>query len=331
MPTPQSPIGSGFDFRTTAAEVVEGVDLSGKWAIVTGGASGIGLETTRALALAGATVIAAVRDPARASQALRPIHRAEAARLDLTSPASIGDFARRFLDSGRALHLLVNNAGVMATPLTRDARGCESQFATNHLGHFQLTVRLWPALQRAGGARVVSLSSRGHHYAGVDFEDPNFERREYDQWIAYGQSKTANALFAVSVDALGAKEGIRAFSVHPGSVLGTGLGRHMTEEEIRAFPLVDEQGREFTDPARYMKNVEQGAATSVWCATTRRLDGMGGVYCEDCDIAPLAASDSDGLGVRPYAIDSDLADRLWLLSERLTGVRLPEPSKSANL
>jgi Dehydrogenases with different specificities (related to short-chain alcohol dehydrogenases) len=323
MHNAQSSIGSGFGFQTTAAEIIKGTDLSGKVAIVTGGASGIGLETTRALASAGATVIVPVRDLDRAAQVLRSIPGAELASLNLTSPASIDDFSRRFLDSGRALHILVNNAGVMATPLIRDSCGYESQFATNHLGHFQLTARLWPALRRANGARVVSVSSRGHRFAGVDFEDPNFERRDYDKWVAYGQSKTANILFAVALDALGAQESIRAFSLHPGRILATRLSRHMSEEEIKAVPVADEQGREFTDPADYIKTPEQGAATNVWCATSHQLDGMGGVYCEDCDIAPVVTADSQGLGVRPYAINPEFADRLWRLSERLTDVYSP--------
>jgi NAD(P)-dependent dehydrogenase (short-subunit alcohol dehydrogenase family) len=323
MKTTQSPIASGFGSKTTAAEIVKGIDLSGRLAIVTGGSSGIGLETTRALASTGAKVIVPARDISKAAQPLQSIAGVELASLDLTSPTSIDEFSRCFLDSGRALHILVNNAGVMASPLVRDSRGYESQFATNHLGHFQLTVRLWPALQQAKGARVVSVSSRGHRFARMDFADPNFERRGYDRWVAYGQSKTANVLFAVSVDAFGAKDGIRAFAVHPGRILATGLSRHMSEDEIRAVPTADEHGREFTDPADFIKTVEQGAATNVWCATSHQLDGMGGVYCEDCDIAPEVPADSAGLGVRPYATNPEFADRLWRLSEWLTGVHLP--------
>ena len=243
--------------------------------------------------------------------------------LDLMDPISIDAFANRFLGSGQALHILVNNAGIMANPLTRDARGYESQFSTNHLGHFQLTARLWPALQRANGARVVSLSSVGHRRAPVNFEDPNFERREYDRWIAYGQSKTANALFAVGLDEIAQRDGIRAFSVHPGGVI-TDLIRYMTAEEVCAYGVVDEHGRPIIDPARNMKTPEQGAATSVWCAANPRLEGLGGVYCEDCDIAAPVPGDSKELrGVRPWAIDRGFARELWSLSERLAGVRFP--------
>lgn len=242
--------------------------------------------------------------------------------LDLAQPASIDQFADRFLMSKRALDILINNAGVMAIPLSRDTRGYELQLATNHLGAFQLTARLLPALIQADGARVVSVSSRGHRFSGVDFEDPNFERREYDKWIAYGQSKTANILFAVELDARGRKSGVRAFSLHPGRILDTRLSRHMSSEEIAAVPVADVEGRPFSDPAQYVKTVEEGAATSIWCAVSHQLDDFGGVYCEDCDIAPIVPIESAGLGVRPYAINSEFAERLWEISERLTGTRV---------
>ena len=243
--------------------------------------------------------------------------------LDLMDPVSIDAFANGFVGSGQALHILVNNAGLMANPLTRDARGYESQFATNHLGHFQLTARLWRALRRAKRARVVSLSSVAHRRAQVNFEDPNFEHREYDRWIAYGQSKTANALFAVGLDVIGEPDGIRAFSVHPGGVI-TDLIRYMSTEEVRAAGALDENGRPIIDPARNMKTPEQGAATSVWCATSHQLEGLGGVYCEDCDIAVPVPGDSTELrGVRPWAIDPKFADQLWHLSEKLTGISFP--------
>jgi NAD(P)-dependent dehydrogenase (short-subunit alcohol dehydrogenase family) len=322
MSAAQAPIGSGFGPATTAHEIVQGRDLSGKVAIVTGGAAGMGLETTRALLSAGVTVVVPARDREKALKALDALQGVELEALDLMDPESIDGFADRFLSSGRALHFLGNNAGIMGNPLVRDARGYESQFSTNHLGHFQLTVRLWPALRRAGGARVVSLSSRGHRRAGVDFEDPNFQTRAYDRWIAYGQSKTANALFAVALDALGEPHGVRAFSVHPGGVV-TNLTQYMSTEEIRAAGAIDDQGRPIIDPARNLKTAEQGAATAVWCATSQQLDGRGGVYCENCDIALAVPADStEELGVRPWAIDPDFADRLWVLSERLTGKRI---------
>lgn len=312
MTTEQRPLKSGFGAKTTAREVLAGRDLSGKIAVVTGGYSGVGLETTRALAEAGATVVVPARTEAKARTALDGIPGVEIEALELIDPASIDAFATRFLNSERPLDMLINNAGIMAPPLRRDARGYESQFATNHLGHFQLTARLWPALKRAGKARVVSLSSTGISFGGVDFDDPNFMRHEYNKWQAYGQSKTANALFAVALDKRGEAHGIRAFSVHPGGIW-TDLARDLSVEEL-AF-----EGE--------LKTPEQGAATSVWCATSPQLDGKGGVYCMDVDIAE-AISDftpevpgQQPTGVLPWAVDPELAERLWVLSEQMTGLK----------
>lgn len=313
MATEQKPLNSGFGATTTAREVLADRDLTGKIAIVTGGYSGVGLETTRALAEAGSTVIVPARTQEKARAALVGIPRVEIDTLELIDPASIDAFTNRFLSSKRSLDILINNAGIMAPPLQRDVRGYESQFATNHLGHFQLTARLWPALKRAGKARVVSVSSRGIRFGGVDFDDPNFERHEYDKWKAYGQSKTANSLFAVALDKRGEAYGIRAFSVHPGGIY-TDLLRYLPAEELAAL--------EGTSGA--LKTTEQGAATSVWCATSPQLEGKGGVYCLDCDIAELI-SDYDGdeelTGVLPRAIDPELAEQLWKLSEKMTGVK----------
>jgi NAD(P)-dependent dehydrogenase (short-subunit alcohol dehydrogenase family) len=241
--------------------------------------------------------------------------RVEVESLDLFIPDTIDAFATRFLETGRPLNILINNAGIMAPPLSRDARGIESQLATNHLGHFQLTARLWPALRKARGARVVALSSRGHAYSAFDFEDPNFERRPYDKWIAYGQSKTAIALFALALDSRGEPDQVRAFSVHPGAIL-TELMRFMPDDEIRSAINASEG----IEP---LKSTEQGAATSIWCATSSQLDGMGGVYCENCDIAVAVPTDfAERRGVRPWACDPALAERLWMKSEEWTGVTL---------
>lgn len=311
--TPQAPISSGFGPHTTAHEALAGLDLSGKIAIVTGGYSGVGLETTRALAEAGATVIVPARTQEKARAAIAGIPQVELEELDLIDPASIDAFAQRFLNSGRQLDILINNAGIMAPPLVRDARGYESQFATNHLGHFHLTERLWPALVQTGSARVVSVSSTGIRFGGVDLDDPNFERREYDKWKAYGQSKSANALFAVALDRRGQAHGVRAFSVHPGRIM-TDLVRFISDDEKNAA------GAEF-------KTTEQGAATSVWCATSPQLEDKGGVYCLDVDIAKaIPAVDLQGMaqilsGVLTWAIDPELAEQLWQLSEEMTGVK----------
>ncbi len=314
MTTKQAPIHSGYGAETAASEVIGKRRLDGVIAVVTGGYAGVGLETTRVLSGAGATVIVPARTPDKARTALAGMDRVEIESLELIDPASIDAFAARFLASGRPLHILVNNAGIMATPLVRDSRGFESQLATNHLGHFQLTARLWPALRKAKGARVVELTSRGHRRAGVDFDDPNFERRPYDKWVAYGQSKTANALFALALDKRGEALRVRAFSVHPGAIL-TELTRSMSEEEVRASVAAAKE----VSP---LKTIEQGAATSVWCATSPQLDGMGGVYCEDCDIAEAVLADFSGQsGVRPWAMDPALAERLWTKSEEWAWIK----------
>lgn len=335
MPTLQKPINSGFGAAATASEVIRGIDLSNRVAIVTGGYSGIGLETTRVLRSAGAKVILPARDHDKAATALKGLDGVEIEPMDLLDPTSIDAFAERFLASGQPLQILVNSAGIMACPLARDSRGYESQFATNHLGHFQLVARLWPALRQAYGARVVSVSSWGHRRSPVVFEDPNFERRDYDRWSAYGQSKTANILFALALDQRGQAEGVRAFSLHPGSIVGTGLEKHVSREELRALGVIDEEGKPILDPAKNLKTIEQGAATSVWCAVSPQLNGMGGVYCENCNISPLLPkavdattqfslalrqAGSTSLGVMPYALDLEAADRLWSLSEQLLGL-----------
>jgi NAD(P)-dependent dehydrogenase (short-subunit alcohol dehydrogenase family) len=324
MATEQKPLPSGFGARTTAEEALGGADLQGKVAIVTGGHAGLGLETTRVLSNAGATVVVGSRDPRKAQMAAAKMKNVEVGELDLASPASIDHFASEFLISNRALDLLINNAGVMATPLTRDERGYELQFSTNHLGHFQLAARLWPALKKSGNARVVVLSSRGHARGGVDLSDPNFNKRPYDKWAAYGQSKSANSLFAVELDKRGQKHGIRAFAVHPGGIL-TDLLKYMTDEELSAYGIYRENGAvkvpDVTRVSERFKTLEEGAATTIWCAVSPQLNGKGGVYCEDCDIAAMVPADSKLLsGVRPWAVDKAAAEDLWILSEKLTSV-----------
>jgi len=305
MTTHQHKIGSGFGFGSTADEVLAGIDLSGKLAIVTGGYSGIGVPTTRALAGAGAHVVVPARRPELARQNVD----AEVERLDLGDLDSVREFADRFLDTGRRVDLMINSAAVMANPETRVGPGWESQFATNHLGHFALVNRLRPAF--ADDVRVVSVSSAGHQLSDLRWDDPHFTRG-YDPRVAYGQSKTANALFAVHLNTLG----VRAFSVHPGRIR-TPLQRHMDHQTMVDNGWIDEHGT-VIDPT--FKSPEQGAATQVWAATSPRLADLGGRYCENCEVAEPNNTDELGHGVRDYAVDPDAAARLWALSEELTSV-----------
>jgi len=320
MTTAQHKIGSGFGAQSTADDVLRGIDLSGKLALVTGGYSGIGLETTRALVRAGAQVVVPARRASTARAALG--NGVEVDALDLADLASVHGFAERFLASRRAIDIVINSAGVMACPETRVGPGWEAQFATNHLGHYALVNRLWPAISR-GGARVVAVSSAGHRRSAIRWDDVMFDNG-YDKWQAYGQAKTANVLFAVHLDSLARDARVRAFALHPGGII-TPLQRHLPRQEMVAAGWIDEQGNTL-NPAGF-KTPEQGAATQVWAATSPQLDGLGGVYCEDCDIAELAP---DGLeftgGVRSYAVDPEQAARLWALSAELTGVNAFGPA-----
>ncbi|MDO0909659.1 SDR family NAD(P)-dependent oxidoreductase [Streptomyces sp. DT2A-34] len=315
MSTAQHKIGSGFDATSTAADILNGIDLTGKLALVTGGYSGLGLETTRALTEAGAHVVVPARRRAAAEEALAGLTGVEVDELDLGDLESVRGFAERFLASGRTVDFMIGNAGIMACPETRVGPGWEAQFATNHLGHFALVNRLWPAIE-PGGARVVSVSSRAHHFSGMRWDDVHW-RQGYDKWEAYGQAKTANVLFAVHLDQLGADHGVRAFSLHPGGIL-TPLQRHLPKEEMVARGWIDEQGNVLAPEG--FKSPAQGAATQVWAATSPRLDGMGGVYLEDCDIAEPAADGDERSGVKGWATDPEQAARLWQLSAELTGV-----------
>jgi NAD(P)-dependent dehydrogenase (short-subunit alcohol dehydrogenase family) len=321
MTTLQQPIASPFDAASTAAEVMAGVDLSGQFAIVTGGYSGLGLLTSKYLAGAGAQVIVPARDIERAQAALAGVKNVMVKPMDLARPDSIEAFCADVVGQGHPISLLINCAGVMASPLMRDAAGHESQFATNHLGHFRLTCGLWPALRASGNARALAVSSRGHQIAGIDFDDIDFNRRTYDKWTAYGQSKTANALFAVALDRRGRDQGVRAFSLHPGQIL-TDLGRHLSSEEIAAFDVLDENGQQKIAPEKGLKTLEQGASTGLWCATSPALNGHGGVYCEDCNIASLNSAEIGRKGVAQWAVDPEDAERLWLLSEQWTGMSI---------
>ncbi|MFH0519427.1 SDR family NAD(P)-dependent oxidoreductase [Streptomyces sp. M41] len=315
MSTAQHKIGSGFGATSTAADVLHGIDLTGRLAIVTGGYSGLGLETTRALAEAGAQVVVPARRRATAEEALTGLAGVEVDELDLGDQDSVRRFAERFLATGRTVDIVINSAGIMACPETRVGPGWEAQFATNHLGHFALVNRLWPAIE-PGGARVVSVSSQGHHLHGMRWDDVHW-RHGYDKWQAYGQAKTANVLFAVHLDKLGADRGVRAFALHPGGIL-TPLQRHLATAEMVERGWIDEQGNPLNPEG--FKSPAQGAATQVWAATSPQLNGLGGVYLEDCDIAEPAPGGGERTGVKGWATDPDEAARLWRLSAELTGV-----------
>ncbi|CAB4909100.1 unannotated protein [freshwater metagenome] len=306
-----------FSATSTAAEVVQGVDLSGRRAVVTGGASGIGLETARALAGAGAEVTLAVRNVAAGEEAARDIassvgaDRVRVAPLDLADLASVDAFVAAW---DGPLHLLVNNAGVMDAPHGTTAQGWETQLGTNHLGHFALAVGLHPALVAAGDARIVSVSSSGHAASPIVFDDLHFERRPYDPGLAYGQSKTANSLFAVEATRRWAADGIAANALMPGGIW-TPLQRHWSPEKRRA---AEEQARAAEAGGLFaMKTPEQGAATSVYLATAPELAGVGGRYFEDCHEAEVVEAMQGIHGVLPHALDPDDARRLWDVSEEL--------------
>jgi NAD(P)-dependent dehydrogenase (short-subunit alcohol dehydrogenase family) len=317
----QHPIGSGFSRTTTASEVIKGIDLTGAIAIVTGGNTGIGLETTKTLAAAGATVIVPARDVEKAKKNLEGIANVEIESMDLMDHVSIDGFAYKFLASGRPLHLLINNAGIMWVPLRRDKRGIESQLVTNYLAQFQLTARLWPALVKADGARIVNLSSGGHKFAPFNFTDPGFIERKYDSLQGYGQSKTAVNLFSMELDNQSKDFNVRVYSVDPGAIGGTELAREAPLEMFQQMGLVDENGNLRPEVAASLKTIPQGAATTIWCATSPMLNDIGGVYCEDVDVAKLTQGTSLNGGVNAYSVDKAIAKRLWQLSEELTGIK----------
>ncbi len=314
---------STFGHSTTTDQVLAGKDLSGQTVFITGANSGLGQETARAMAACGAQVVLAGRDSAKldasvaAIRAAHPDAQLETIICNLGSLASIracGDEARGRLTK---IDLLINNAGVMACPLMHTDDGFEMQFGTNHLGHFALTAELLPLIEAGNAKRIVSLSSLGHHLASVDFDDPNFAARVYDPWISYGQSKTANIMFSVGLEARYAARGIHAYAVHPGGI-ETNLGRHMTEEMSAALMArISARSGGFS-----WKTIPQGAATSCWAATAPELEGKGGAYCEDCHVAAVD-DESSASGVRSYALDPANAERLWTISEQLTGAQYP--------
>ena len=325
----QHPLGTGFTAASTADDVLAGLDLSGRHALVTGGHAGIGLEVTRALSRAGATVTVGARNPAAAMAALESVSGVEVAQLDLVDPKSIDALAQRWLDSRRPLGMLVNNAGASGGP-ERDARGYETQFAINHLGHFQLTLALLPALRAALGARVVNVSSGAQRFGRIRWSDPNFTAG-YDGRAAYAQSKLANVLFAVELDRRWAADGVRGYAVHPGVVVGTKLNGSAGEKALRRMGLIDAAGHPVIDPAAGKKTPKQGASTVVFAAAHPSLDGIGGVYLKDNDVSPLddeprqLTADCIPAEVASHAIDPVAAERLWTLSEDLLAARPVPP------
>jgi len=334
----QHPISNKWNHSTTAMEIVEGVDLKGKNVIITGGYTGFGLETTKALTSAGAHVIVLARDVERAKNNLHKVKNVEIEYFDLLIPESIDTVAEKFLASDRPLHILINHAGIINTPLTRDKRGYELQFATNMLGHFELTAKLYPALVKANGARIVNVSSRGHRAGGAIFDDIHFNHTEYNGMVAYAQSKTALILFTLKLDELAQKDNIRAFAVHPGPIPSTDIFaessvgidsdfkvsmKRSMAKFMRTFNITALQNfvRNPKNTGDIYKNVQQGAATSVWCAISDDLNGKGGVYCENSNIAVVIPDGNMApFGVRPWALDMESAERLWKLCEEMTGV-----------
>ncbi|MEZ4282169.1 MAG: SDR family NAD(P)-dependent oxidoreductase [Myxococcota bacterium] len=312
-----------FGFDSTAEEVARDIDLSGKTAVVTGVSAGLGIETARVLASRGARVVCVARDKEKTEKAVAGLRAAEPkgefeiALLDLSDLDSVrrgaDDIAKRF----PKIHLLINNAGVMACPLSRTKQGLDLQLGTNHLGHYVLTTRLLPNILAAAPARIINLSSGGHRMSPFRAEDPLFEKEPYDKWAAYGQAKTANVLFSVFLDDRYKDRGIRSFGVHPGAI-HTELGRHLSQDDFKAMMGKRPQA----EPMKF-KQVPQGAATSVWAATAPELDGKGGVYCEDCGIAEPIKSPSASIGVMPWALDREAAKQLIALSEQWSGEKLP--------
>jgi len=312
---------SGFNAKSTTSEVINGIDLTGKVAIVTGGNTGIGLETVKTLSGAGAEVIVPARDVEKARRNLDGISNVIIEEMDLMNPNSIDIFADKFLHSGKPLHLLINNAGIMWVPLRRDDRGYESQLATNYLALFHLTARLWPALKKADGARVVNVSSGGHQFSDFDFEDPNFLNREYETLQAYGQSKTAINLFSLELDTQAKVYNVRSYSLCPGAVGETELAREAPIDLFQKLGYTDAEGNILPEVAASLKTIPQGAATTVWAATSKLLNNIGGVYCENVDIANLNSDVSIIGGIKPYSLDKTNAKRLWKLSEEMTGIK----------
>ena len=321
-----------FGFESTADDVLDGIDLSGKRVLITGVSAGLGVETARALAAHGAQVIGAARDLDKARRATEPV-RAQAANggslelieLDLASLASVRACADALLAETAPFDLVIANAGVMATPHGTTADGFETQFGTNHLGHFVLVNRIAPLMNP--GARLVNLASSGHRRADVDLDDPNFERTPYDEWVAYGRAKTANVLFAVEFDRRHRGRGVRAAAVHPGGIQ-TELSRHLTQDALIKLMETIQANRPADAPPFRLKSIPQGAATTLWAGVVAPAEEVGGRYCEDCHVAEVLDIGQTLGGVRSYALDPERAKALWAKSEEMVGEVFPEPERA---
>ena len=317
----QKPINSGFSNQSEPKDILKNIDLHNKVAIVTGGYSGIGLETTKALVAVGANVIIPAKRPEIANQNLNGVvSETNIIKMDLGNLNSVKNFTNSFKENFNTLSLLINNAGIMACPETRVGDNWESQFAINHIGHFLLTRELMNILADTEGSRFVSLSSSAHALTGILWDDIHFNKQPYNKWMAYGQSKTASSLIAIELNKKMKDYGVESFSVHPGGI-NRPLQRYLEKEEMIALGWMDEDGSPSELAKNFFKSPSQGASTTLWCATSNDLNGLGGVFCEDCDIAKRKSEVDESLqrytGVANWAVDTDEATRLWELSEEI--------------
>ena len=313
----QKNLNSGFGAKSEPSEILDGINLSGKTAIVTGGYSGIGIETTRALSEAGANVIIPARRPEEAMVALDGIiPKDHIFEMDLSNLESI----KRFTDlvkKNLSLNILINNAGIMACPESKTSNGWDLQFAVNHIGHFVLTHELVDSMDQSSGARIINLSSTAHKFSGICWDDIHFSN-SYDKWVSYGQSKTATSLFSIELDRRFKDKNIRSFAVHPGGIF-TPLQRHLQQEEMVAMGWLNADGSLSELAKAGFKSSTQGASTSLWAATSSQLDNKGGLYCENCDVANLAGGSPEEryFGVRDWAVDPSEAEKLWHCTEKM--------------
>ena len=315
----QKPINSGFNSKSETSDILSEINLSDKVAIVTGGYSGIGLETTKGLILAGAKVIIPAKRPEIAFKNLNGIVSEDnVIKMDLSDLNSVKEFTDNFKENFSKLDLLINNAGIMACPETRIGNNWESQFAVNHIGHFLLTNELMDMMEDVEGARFVSLSSSAHSLTGILWDDIHFQETPYDKWMAYGQSKTACSLMAIEFNTRMKDKGVEGFAVHPGGII-TPLQRHLEKEEMVALGWMDEDGSPSELAKNFFKSTSQGASTALWCATSPDLNGLGGVFCEDCDIAKRKSEVDESMqryfGVADWAVNTDEGSRLWEATE----------------